>query len=116
MSDTTAPDVIAFILARADETDLTNIINAVKGRRKALGQINAAAIRPGVQVTLDGLSPKYLNGLTGTVKSVQGARCTVTLDQRSTTSLRYAGQRFRIPTEHTEYDLTGIPSQCAKAV
>lgn len=114
MPDTQPSDVIAFIVARADAVDLDNIINAVKARRKALGQINAAAVRPGVEVRLDGLSPKYLNGLTGTVKSVSGGRCVVTLDRNSTTSLRYAGQRFRIPTEHMEYDLAGIPTQCAK--
>lgn len=112
--NTTPADVIAFIVARADETDLANILNAVKARRKALGQINAAAVKVGQRVTLDGLSPKYLNGLTGTVLSVEGARCTVTLDRDSTTSLRYAGQRFRIPTEHMEYNLGGIPTQCAK--
>jgi hypothetical protein len=114
MSDTTPADVIAFIVARADETDLANILNAVKARRKALGQINASAVKVGATVTLDGLSPKYLNGLTGTVKSVSGGRCTVTLDEASTNDLGFRSTRFYVLPGSKTYDLAGIPTQCAK--
>lgn len=121
MSTTTQPsDVIAFIAARADETDLDNIINAVKARRTMLGRINAAAVKVGAAVRLDGLSPKYLNGLTGTVSIVSGGRCSVVLDEHSTTALRYAprsryaGAIAMLPEGEDRYTLSGIPTQCAK--
>ena len=114
MSETTPADVIAFIVARADETDLANILNAVKARRKALGQINASAVKVGATVTLEGMSPKYLNGLTGVVKSVSGGRCSVLLDEGSTTQLRWSGTRFHVREGVTEYLMGGVPTQCAK--
>lgn len=114
MPETQPSDVIAFIVARADETDLTNIINAVKARRRTLGQISAAAVKVGATVTLEGLSPKYLNGLTGTVKNISGARCTVTLDEASTNDLGFRSTRFYLLPGQKNYDLNGIPTQCAK--
>lgn len=115
MSENTTPaDVIAFIVARADDTDLANILTAYKARKKLLGQIAAAAVKPGVEVTLDGLSPKYLNGLKGTVKSISGGRCTVTLDEASTNDLGFRSTRFYMLPGSKNYDLTGIPTQCAK--
>lgn len=110
----TTPDVVDYIVGSATDSDLAVIINAVKLRRKALAAVTAAAVRVGAQVTLGGLSPKYLNGLTGTVKSISGGRCTVTLDEASTTDLKYRSTRFYVGTEAKTYDLTGIPTQCAK--
>ena len=114
MSETTARDAVAFILARADETDIANILAAVKTRRRLLGQISAAAVKVGATVTLEGLSPKYLNGLTGTVKNISGARCTVTLDEASTNDLGFRSTRFYLLPGQKNYDLNGIPTQCAK--
>ena len=120
MSENTTPaDVIAFIVARADDTDLANIIGAVNARRKTLRTIAAASVKPGLKVTLSGLSPKYLNGLTGTVKSVEGQRCTVTLDRDSTDRLswnaRFSHTVQALKHEDGTYDFGGIPSSCAKA-
>jgi hypothetical protein len=121
MSEQTTPaDVIAFIVARADDTDLSNIIGAVNARRKTLRTIAAASVKPGLAVRLDGLSPKYLNGLTGTVKSVEGQHCTVTLDAASTERLGWQS-RFSLQVRMSQkpdgtYDFGGVPSSCAKAV
>lgn len=114
----TTPDVVDYIVGGATEGDLAVIINAINLRRKALRAISAAAVTVGAKVTLDGLSPKYLNGLTGTVKSVQGARCTVTLDVASTDRLSW-NSRYTVTVQALKntdgtYDFAGIPSSCAK--
>ena len=58
------------------------------------------------------ISPKYLSGLRGQVTSINGARASVTLDERSTAMLRRATSRFRIAPETTNYLLGGVPLSC----
>ncbi len=114
MPNLTTPDVVDYIVGSATDSDLSVIINAINLRRKALRAITAAAVTVGAKVTLGGLTPKYLEGLTGTVKSISGARCTVTLDEASTNDLKYRSTRFYVGMEAKTYDLTGIPTSCAK--
>lgn len=104
---------VSFILTQAGDTDIDRIIDAVKERRKILSKIRAASVAVGAPVRLDGLSPRYLNGLTGTVTKIDGNRCTVTLDEESTERLRWGRTRFHIPASVKEYPLTGIPLGCA---
>lgn len=110
-------DTISFITNEADEEDLNRIFSALKLRRQVLGQIKASAVSEGMKVTLEGLSPKYLNGLSGVIVERNGARVTVLLDEKSTQMLRFSGQkRFFIPADCTSYRMAGIPAQCVKAL
>lgn len=73
---TTIQDVLDFVALHADQPDIENIWAACKRRQKYLrdnrAASNAASLRPGDRVRLSGLSPKYLNGLTGEVVDVLG--------------------------------------------
>jgi len=62
-----AATTISDIVLNANEDDLDRIIQSVKDRRKVLSAARAAEVQIGMACTLTGLSPKYLNGLTGTV-------------------------------------------------
>jgi hypothetical protein len=106
----TLTDALNFILSSASNEDLSRVIDGVKSRRGILATLNAASVTVGASVKLDGLSPKYLNGLTGTVASTNGRSATITLDARSATNLRWYGRkRFFINEGATEYPLSGIP-------
>lgn len=112
----TFTDAISFITNNADADDLERILDAYKSRKKALAAVRAASVRKGSEVTLTGLSPKYLNGLSGVVHAVRGQRCDVKLDENSTATLRYSGTRFYVPEGDKNYVLTGCPLTCAEAV
>lgn len=116
MTATTTPgsvaEVIDYVHSHADEQDLEVLGRAIKDRRKLLGEQRAATVRRGVEVSLDGLSPKYLNGLTGTVETVRGSRADIRLDEQSTVRLRLSGRKFHVPSDETQYLLTGVPKQC----
>jgi hypothetical protein len=108
----TITDLIAFVLNQADPSDLDALRGALSKRDRTLQEITAAAVKPGVEVTLQRISPKYLVGLTGTVKSISERstrRAVVTLDKRSTQLLALASTRFRIPFDADSYDLSGVP-------
>lgn len=119
MTATTTPssvaDVLDYVHSRADEQDLEALIEAVRTRRKVLGEQRAATVRIGSEVRLDGLSPKYLNGLTGTVESVRASRADVRLDKASTSTLRFTGRKFSIPADEEEFLLRGAPKSCCIA-
>ena len=101
--------LLSFIIMEADEHDLDRIIQSVKDRRKVLRDARAAAVQIGADVTLDNLSPKYLNGLEGTVVVISGKRADVRLTEKSTGLLRFSGTRFHVPEGTTEYVLRGVP-------
>lgn len=110
-------DTIFFITSEADEEDLNQIFSALKLRRQVLGQIKASAVSEGMKVTLEGLSPKYLNGLSGVIVERDGTRVAVQLDEISTQIFKSVSQkRFFIPADCVSYRMVGIPAQCAKAV
>lgn len=110
----TLEDVVTFLSSTATEDDLDAIIGVMNARRKVLHSIAAASVRVGMVGTLRGLSPKYLNGLTGTVTSVKGRAGTVTLDEQSTNRLRASRTRFFIPDGAKKYNLMGVPLACIK--
>lgn len=118
MTATTTPssvtEVLDYVHSRADEQDLEALIQAVKTRRNVLGEQRAAAVRTGTEVRLDGLSPKYLNKLTGIIETTKGSRADVRLDKGSTATLRYAGKKFYIPITEETFLLTGVPKQCCR--
>lgn len=114
----TITDTVDFLHSQATEQDLDTVLQAIRLRRKALGNITASAVQVDLDVRLDGLSPKYLNGLTGKVTDLKGDRATVRLDENSTDTLRVRsrGKRFYIPELTAEYDLGGIPMSCCHTV
>lgn len=117
---TLAATTIGDIVLNATEDDLDRIIAAIKERRKVLATARASEVQVGMACTLTGLSPKYLNGLTGTVvrdpQGRSGARSfACKLDEASTKTLRWqASSRFYIAEGVTEYVLPGVPMQCFK--
>jgi len=109
----TLADVTTFILTTATQDDIDRIHTAAKARTRSLREVLAAQVQVGASTTLQGLSPKYLNGMRGTVASIKGARGDVLLDEESTRNLRYLGaRRYYIPAETTQYTLTGVPLSC----
>lgn len=108
----TFTDVTTFINNTATREDLGALNKVISARHKTLMAADAALIRVGQTVTTHNLTPAYLNGFTGTVKSIEKNRATVTLDEESTKSLRYAGRRFYVPEETTNYELVGVPLTC----
>lgn len=120
---TLASTTLTDIAANADESDLERVIAAVKARRTALGQVRAAAVQVNAHVELHGLTPKYLNGLTGTVTSITKGKAVVTLDNPSTRRLAAGDQRSRFGLSFaTANDMTavhpvrGVPLQCLKVL
>jgi RNase P/RNase MRP subunit p29 len=66
----------------------------------------------GADVEIVDISPRYLNGLTGTVVRIQGARVTVQLDELSTMRLKCepkSKSKFPVAPDATSYNLTGLP-------
>lgn len=104
-------DAAEFInIATAEQ--LERLDQQMRLRRRTLESQRALSVTTGTQATLTNLSPKYLNGLTGTVTSISGSRATVTLDEGSTISLRYAGRKFYVAPGVTNYPATGVPLAC----
>lgn len=67
----TYTDVIAAIVNGELDDNLDDFSEALNLRRKEAGRkqavLNSLTLKPGAQVRLRGLRPKYLNGRTGTV-------------------------------------------------
>lgn len=108
----TLTDAVAFIAQHATADDLDQVYAAAKQRTRTLRTIAAAAaasLPVGASVRLDGLSPKYLNGLTGVLKSTTGGRAVVTLDKESTSLLGFSSRRFYAAAGKDSYDLGGLP-------
>ncbi len=100
-------------IAKASNDELDLIIDAIKRRRKALEATRAAAVHEGMHAVIEGISPQYLNGLTGVVDSIRGARAAFRLDETSTKRLaRSAGGRYSFLAGATEHVFGGIPLAC----
>lgn len=108
----TIEDVFEYVHGHADEEELDSLVEAFKARRKALSEKRALNVKVGTEVTLSGLSPKYLNGLAGTVETVNGSRADVRLNEESTQRLRFKGKRFYVPMDEETHLLTGVPKGC----
>lgn len=76
-------DVITAIMNGNVDDDLESIQEAIRARNKVRGDIVRMTITPGTRVRLKNLSPKYLNGLEGTVstRKRRGKRIPVDLDE-----------------------------------
>lgn len=113
------PDIVGYVLDQADENDLDRIAQAMASRRSLLREKAAAAVTVGATVTIDGIRPRYLVGLVGTVKEITTGRgkrlATVTLTKQSTQTLAFASDRFAfLAGQDCTHDLTGIPLSCCK--
>lgn len=119
-TDLTAHDLITFVLNQAGEDDLDALADAARRRRDALRAIAAAAVSEGNRVTIRDISPKYLNGLTGTVKTIETIRkkrcAVVTLDKDSTQKLALSSARYDWLFNQDSHDLPGIPLSCCKVI
>lgn len=105
-------DVNTFILTSATSDDIERIQGAIRQRIAQLREIRAAGVTAGTLVRITDIRPKYLKDLTGTVKSVSGNRCVITLDKASTSLLSFSsGKYFHLTTMET-YDLGGVPLSC----
>ncbi len=112
---TLAATTISDIVLNADEHDLDRLVQALKDRRKTLASARASQVQVGMKARTSGLTPKYLNNLTGVVQRGNGrsaGRMAILLDESSTTTLRWQGAKFRIAPDAKEYLLDGIPTQC----
>jgi hypothetical protein len=110
-----------FVLSHATDTDLDRLFQSIKQRRKALAVIRTTSLAVGETVTIAGINPKYLVGLTGVIMEINRTRgtalATVALDARSTEALRYEPKSRRvIPDAVTSYPLDGIPLVCCRPV
>ncbi|MGW4528864.1 hypothetical protein [Amycolatopsis sp. NPDC004378] len=112
------PDVVGFVLERADENDLDGIAQAMKSRRGILREKAAAAVTEQATVTIADISPKYLNGLSGVVKEIVNGRgkrhATITLDKASTSTLAFSSGKYGFLAGRDTYDLSGVPLSCCK--
>ncbi|MFJ3714092.1 MULTISPECIES: hypothetical protein [unclassified Streptomyces] len=108
----TLAQVVRYITLHADETDIDRIYAAAKERGRTLRNIRAAAVTKGVDVTIAGIRPAYLNGLSGTVTELEQKRTqtvvTVRLDAESTDLLR--AHRYVPPSQAR--GLLRIPASC----
>lgn len=86
---TSANDVIAAIVRGELDDDLLPIAEALDQRRRLASKRVVASLKPGDRVKLTGISPKALDGATGTVKEVKRSRIGVVIDKE------YAGQAGR---------------------
>lgn len=107
-------NLLSYIVLNADEGDLERIIQAVKDRRRTLRDAVAASVTEGATVTLDGLSPKALNGLVGDVVTIRGKRADVLLTEKSTDGLRWTRTRFYVDPDVKRHLLAGVPTSCCK--
>lgn len=84
---TTFAEVLAFVGNEATDSQVRAIWDAGNARMKHVRSLAAAEnlgnLQPGQTVRLQGLKPKYLNGLTGTVQAIEGSRIRVKLDDVS---------------------------------
>jgi hypothetical protein len=111
---TTLTDVATFITSEATEDDIARIYEFCKQRNKTLRTIRAASVQTGAAVELSNLSPKYLNGLTGTVSTITKDRCAVLLDEESTSTLKWSGRGRFVVGEQANYTLNGVPLSSCK--
>jgi hypothetical protein len=108
---TTLQEVTAFIAAEATDEDCHRIFESTKARRKILGQMRSAALVEGAEVRIEGISPKALNGLRGTINTIRGARADIDLDANSTRALSFSGTRHArgIAPGALTHLLVGVP-------
>ncbi|WP_433463920.1 hypothetical protein [Spirillospora sp. CA-128828] len=99
----TQADILQYIIAVTDKSDLDRLAAAIRNRRGDLLSFRAASVKVGSTVRLDNISPKYLAGMTGKVTEIDGRNCTISLTENSIKDLRYTPRGKNIPPGAREY-------------
>ncbi|WP_030237594.1 hypothetical protein [Streptomyces sp. NRRL S-350] len=107
-------EVITYVTNNSTAADLDRFDDNAEKRRKQLRSDREASITAGQSVRLGGLKDFTLNGLRGTVASIDKrargkAKASIRLDAESTT--RYRSEHY-LATDDAEYTLPGIPLAC----
>lgn len=104
---TTIQDVLVYIATRAATDEIGLIYDTCKDRSKALrnvaAAVNLASLKPGDRVVLHSLSPKLLNGASGTITMVNAKSVDLDLDD----NVASARARARNGSH-----LRGVPASC----
>jgi hypothetical protein len=109
----TFDEVVDYVTTHATNEELEELQAAMNARNSILQAQRAAAVRVGSTVTFVTIAPKYMEGLTGEITSIDGKHATVRLNVRSTNTLRVKGRRrFFIPPTTQRYEVSGIPLTC----
>lgn len=106
---------VSFVLNSATRDDIERLADAIRTRQKVLRAEAAAAVTVGMTAKIEGISPKYLNGMVGEVVSIEGSAATVRLDKASTSKLR-GTQRFGWMVNEEEHPMGGIPLSTLREV
>ncbi|AVZ70901.1 hypothetical protein SLUN_00075 [Streptomyces lunaelactis] len=113
----TREQALEFITLHATQSDLDRVYAAAKQRTQTLRDLRAAAVSEGTEVRLSKIKPKYLNGLTGTVKTVEQKRTraivSILLDEESTENMRHILYVERGVKRHL---LTGVPASVCEVL
>lgn len=108
-------DIKDWIINSATSEDCSTLKGAIKLR----GTILRSQLKVGDPVEIEGISPKYLNGLKGTFKGMRPRSRKygrIELDETSTTVLRARGDRFEVPNGVKNHVISGIPVSCMKVL
>lgn len=111
------PDVVNYVLERADKSDLDAIAQAIDQRRREWQEKAPAAVTVNATVTTSNVFPTYLAGLTGVVKAITPGDVqyvTLTLDQASTNKLAASSKAHAHLAGRSSFDLPGIPLSCCR--
>lgn len=113
----TLDDALA-VIQRAPLADLGLLQAALDTRRTELSHATANTLSEGDAVRLQEAEPPFLNGLTGSVVTINtdgvaGPVATILLDARSTGALRFSGRsEYRVPGGDERFEVTDIPLEC----
>ncbi|MFF4924310.1 hypothetical protein ACFY4B_27310 [Kitasatospora sp. NPDC001261] len=115
-STVTVADVAAYLASQATDPEIDRFFELSHQRTKFLNSARAAMLTTGDAVRIQGMSPKYLNGLQGKVGPINTSRkgpyTTLLLDKASTAKLRKASKSYYIPADAEDFGLEGIPLSC----
>ncbi|MBO2464992.1 hypothetical protein [Actinomadura violacea] len=111
----TQADALQHIISVTDESDLDRLAMAIRDRRGDLRRLRAASVKVGSTVRIDNIRPKYLAGMTGKVIELEGAACTIQLDEKSTENLRLTPRGKNLPPSTKDYVLRVPLETCVPA-
>jgi hypothetical protein len=114
VADITPQDVLAAIANGVMDEHEDRLIQAIKARRRVRSTIETgkalASVKVGSRVSLHGLRPQYLNGLTGVVEEVRGTRFNVKLDHPMFAGKYAAGGKVLVPAATLKVLPEGTPA------
>ncbi|MFD8316141.1 hypothetical protein [Kitasatospora purpeofusca] len=111
----TFPEAVNFLTTQASREDLATLEATAEVRRKTLRSKRADAITTGMNVELEKLGTKYMNGLSGEVVEIQRPRtgeprAVVRLDERSFQTI----QLYKYISPTTKHYSLRVPLGCCK--